>query len=250
MEPMYVICFYWEGDRWQRRVNINKIKDESYKKLVKRTGDVSLDLASRYVNNLYHGIKKYATRDFEFICFTNEKLSLVEGVIKREFPLVTRTGVLPRIFMFSPEAGMGERQVLCLDLDVMIVGSLEKIMAYNGLFCARSKFNPDETYKLDGDIMSFRAGDKTSQLFWDPFVANVEKAVEWTKGRERYWVRHIADDFADRWDTVAPGTVCSYKWHVRKNNNKIPDGTSIISFHGTPRPHQVKNEELRNQWNS
>jgi len=249
MEPMYVICFYWEGDRWQRRVNPEIISDESYRRLAEKTGDVSLELASKYVNNLYHGIKKFATREFEFICFTNENLNLVENVQKREFPMITKTGVLPRIFMFSPEANLSERQVLCLDLDVMIVGTLEKIMGYDGLFCARSKFKPGEEYKLDGDVMSFRAGDQIAQLFWDPFVANVNAAVEFTQGRERYWVRHIADEFADRWDNVAPGAVLSYKWHISKKGRKLPpDGASIVSFHGIPRPHQVKIPELKKLW--
>lgn len=247
MEPMYVICFYWEGDRWQSRLDLEKVSDPSYAGNLRRVGEISLDLASKYVNNLYEGVKRFATRSFEFICFTNEALDVKEGVELRGFPLHTQAGVLPRVYMFSEEAGLGNRQVLCLDLDVVIVGDMTALMNYEGRFCARSKFKPGEEWKLDGDIMSFRAGKETSDLFWKPFVEDVDAAVKMTQGRERYWVRHVANDFADRWDIEAPGTVFSYKRHISKMN-KLPEKAAIVSCHGYPRPHQVPRGWIKEFW--
>ena len=245
--PMYVVCFYWEGDRWSSNVNSKISTDPSYKQTLEGTGDVSIDLASRYVNNLYCGVKKFATRPFDFICFTNEQLCVRPGVELREFPLITERGVLPRLYMFSPQAGLEDRQVLCLDLDVVIVGSLKNIMSYNGLFCARSKFRPGEQYKLDGDIMSFRAGETTTRIFWEPFIADVDAAVELTNGRERYWMRHVANSFADRWDIIAPGSILSYKMHLRKGQ-ALSKRASVVSCHGIPRPHQIKDGWIKDYW--
>lgn len=247
VEPMYVICFYWEGDRWSRDINSAKTNDPAYISALQRVGDVSLKLASKYVNSLYFGVKRFATRPFDFICFTNEELDVNAGIELREFPLITDQGVLPRVYMFSPEAGLGNRQVLCLDLDVVVVGSLKKLMAYNGLFCTRTKFRFGEEHKLDGDIMSFRAGDKISTLFWTPFITDVEAAVEMTQGRERYWVRHVANDIADRWDSMAPGAVVSYKKNVMRRG-EIPKQASIVSCHGYPRPHQIKDYWIKDYW--
>jgi hypothetical protein len=248
MERINVICFYWEGDRWQRRIDPSITSDISYQRLAERTGVVSLELASAYVNNLYAGVKRFSIRPFDFICFTNEELSLSEGIEKRNFPFLTKKGVLPRLWMFSKESGLYGRQTLCFDLDVFIVGALEKIMGYNGLFCARSKFKPSEKEKLDGDIMSFQAGEEITELFWDPFIADVDGAVRKTMGRERYWVRSVSDHFADRWDRIAPGAVISYKWHVAKNGQRIPKGASVISCHGIPRPHQIKHDWVKRYW--
>lgn len=239
---MKVISFYWEGERWQTRQRITGV--DSYDKNNKRVGLVDLPLVSSYVNNLYRGVKKHSDREFEFICFTNEKLNLDKDIIVRQFPIVTDKGVLPRIYMFSEESGLWGHQVLCFDLDVVIVGSLEALMKYKGLFCARSKFKPGEEYKLDGDIMSFRAGPEAEARFWLPFINNIDRAVRMTQGRERYWVRHVAGDIADRWDKVAPGAVVSYKRHVMKNG--IPQGASVVSCHGYPRPHQIN--MLREYW--
>ncbi len=221
--------------------------DPSYKRMLDRAGPVSLAMASQYVNNLYKGVKKFASRPFDFICFTNESLKVEEAIELRQFPLHTRRGVLPRVYMFSEEAKLENRQVLCLDLDVIIVGSLKRIMAYEGPFCARSKFKRGEEWKLDGDIMSFKASKETSDLFWAPFIKNVKQAEIVTQGRERYWIRHIANDFADRWDSIAPGAVLSYKRHMA-GKKVLPERATIISCHGFPRPHQVYDNWLKELW--
>jgi len=247
MERMKVICFYWEGERWQKVPNITNSTDPQYRRMLQRTGGASLDLVNRYVNNLYYGVKRFANQPFDFICFTNESLEVDSAIELRRFPLVTRRGVLPRVYMFSSKAGLGNSQVLCIDLDVVIVGDLGPLMDYRGLFCARSKFKEGEEYKLDGDVMSFRAGKEAEEVFWDPFIANVNRAVAETQGRERYWVRKCANDIADRWDHIAPGTVLSYKRHLG-HGKSIPEGAAIVSCHGYPRPHQVKDAWIKQYW--
>jgi hypothetical protein len=247
MKKVNVVCFYWEGDRWKSDFSGEMPKDESYRAILHKTGEVSLELASQYVNNLYHGMKRNSTVPFDFICFTNEELTLDEGVERRNFPFLTTAGVLPRLYMFSPESGLFGRQTLCLDLDVIICGDMDPLLSYDGLFCARSKFKPREHWKLDGDVMSFRAGEEVAKIFWEPFIKDVDAAVEMVKGRERYWVRHVANDLAERWENVAPGTVVSYKWHGLRFP-ELARKASVISCHGYPRPHQVKIPWIKKHW--
>lgn len=243
---MYVICFYWEGERWHSNPNMSESADPSFRRMLQRAGSVDLDMASQYVNNLFRGVSRFANRPFKFICFTNEDLQVDKSIELRGFPLHTDRGVLPRVYMFSKEAGLENRQVLCIDLDVVVVGDLSPLMNYEGLFCARSKFKPGEEWKLDGDVMSFRAGEEAEKLFWKPFIEDVDAAVKLTNGRERYWMRHVADDFADRWEKVAPGSVLSYKRHIV--NRPVPKNAALISCHGTPRPHQIKANWVKENW--
>ena len=247
MKKLQVICFYWEGDRWQSPNTSTAPSDPQYKRMVMQAGPVSLELASRYVNNLFAGVTEFADREFDFICFTNEELDLDSKIEVRKFPMVTKRGVLPRLFMFSEQSGLFGHQVLCLDLDVIVVGGLGPLMSYSGLFCARSKFKLGEEYKLDGDIMSFNAGPEAEARFWLPFIANVNSAEAQTQGRERYWVRKVAGDIADRWEEKAPGAVKSYKRHFSRAEI-IPDTVSIISCHGFPRPHQAKAKWVKKYW--
>ena len=236
---MYVVCFYWEGDRWQTP---DYVQDKGHENLqqvnLKRLGQITDDLPARYINNLYCGVKRFAKGKFKFVCFTNKNLQGLDGGIEvRDLPMVTKHGVLPRLYMFSKEAGLFGHQVLCLDIDVVIVGSLKDIMEYDGLFCARSKFQPGAEHKLDGDIMSFQAGEETERIFWKPFIEDIDAAVQLTQGRERYWYRHVADAIADRWDRILPGQIVSWKRHVRLG--VLTPQIRIVSCHGSPRPHEI-----------
>jgi len=247
MNKLQVICFYWEGDRWRANVNQYTCSDPAYARNLKRAGNSDRVLVSKYVNNLFAGVTRFADRPFDFICFTNEELDLSPGIECRTFPMVTTRGVLPRVYMFSKESGLFGHQVLCLDLDVVIVGDLGPLMSYSGLFCARSKFKIGEEHKLDGDIMSFFACPGIEERFWKPFVKDVKAAELLTQGRERYWMRHVAGDIAHRWDEEAPKAVRSFKRHMG-GSNIIPPKAAIISCHGFPRPHQIKGEWIKEYW--
>lgn len=246
MNPINVVCFYWNGDRWNSNSHTGSF-DVSFNRHMERCGTVDNTLASKYVNNLYLGIKKFADRYFDFICFSNEELNLHRAILRRNFDIITNKGVLPRLWMFSENSGLFGRQTLCLDLDVVITGPLNDIMSYDGEFCTRSKFKPGEKHKLDGDIMSFRAGKENENRFWKSYIKDPKEAIKLTQGRERYWVRHVAGDIADRWDKVCPGQVVSYKWDCK---NGLPENARIVSFHGHPRPHQAKKDWIKNYWKS
>ena len=242
---MQVICFYWEGDRWTTTDG----KSELYGDLINRVGTCDNVLASQYVNNLFRGVTNFADREFEFTCFTNEPLTLDTRILVKPFPMVSTMGVLPRTYMFSEASGLFGNQVLCIDIDVIVCGSLKSLMDYKGRFCARSKFKNGEAYKLDGDVMSFQASPENEEVFWKPFIDDKEKVEKISNGRERYWVRHVANDWADRWNIIAPGAVLSYKWHIAKNRIKHLPNVSLISCHGHPRPHQLVTGKMRKLWN-
>lgn len=243
-----IVCFYWKGDRWQDTPAI-PTADTSFRNHLRRSGLVSDELASKYVNNLYQGIKRHTTTPFNFICFTNENLTLSTEVEKRPLKLVTSKGVLPRMYMFSKEAGLHGSQVLSLDIDLIITGSLDSLLAYDGLFCTRKSWTRGEETLIDGDIMSFKAGPMSESLFWTPLVEDIEKVEQISGGgRERFWVRHVMKTWeVDTWDQICPGQVCSYKHHIQPQK-KVPPSVRIISCHGHPRPHQIEDKWRAKYW--
>jgi hypothetical protein len=234
LDMMYVICFYWKGERWQ----------ESDYPLRKKAQEVTTELVSKYVNNLYHGVKRFANQPFKFICFSNETmLDIPNNIEIRHFPIYSQKGVLPRLYMFSKEAGLFGHQVLCLDLDLVITGKLDTLMNYRGRFCTRASFQ--DSSKVDGDIMSFQANRMNEIMFWDSFLKDIERVEEYTQGQERKWMQLIAGDWGDRW--ITPGEIVSYRRHAR-DWEEVPEGVSIVSFHGHPRPHQVSKKWVREYW--
>lgn len=241
-----IVCFYWKGDRWQE-TNGHNPDDVSFRNHLRRTGLVSKELASKYVNNLFEGASRWTNAPFNFICFTNEALDLLQGIEVRPFPLITSKGVLPRMYMFSKEAGL-TGQVLSLDIDIIITGPLDDLLQYEGLFCTRKSWTRGEEHLIDGDIMSFKACPHTENLFWTPLTNNIEQVEQISGGgRERFWVRHVMSGRAvDIWQDVLPGQVCSYKFHVK--NGQVPSNARIISCHGFPRPHQITEPWRMEYW--
>lgn len=243
-----VVCFYWQGDRWQETVG-HKPTDASFQNHLKRSGTVSRELAQKYINNLYLGVSRWTTIPFKFVCFSNEELHDLHSEIEvRPFKIVTSKGVLPRMYMFSEESGLFGSQVLSLDLDVIITGSLDNLLNYKGIFCTRKSWTRGEETLIDGDIMSFKSGKETEEKFWNPLVLDIEKVEQISGGgRERFWVRHVMNGVSDTWQEVLPGQVCSYKFHVMAKG-KVPQGARIISCHGYPRPHQIEQPWRTEYW--
>jgi hypothetical protein len=141
-------------------------------------------------------------------------------------------------------------QVLCLDLDIMIVGSLNRIMDYRGLFCSRSNyFGKGNDRRAGGDIMSFKADKVSENMFWKPFIKNVKAAEEEVQGRERFWIwKCLGDKESDLFDDWAPGQILSYKIHHLAKLNHLPKEAAIVSCHGIPRPHQVTKSWAKQFW--
>lgn len=243
----YIVCFYWQGERWQETAS-STLTDISFQRHLKRTGLVSRELANKYINNLYEGAKRFTKEPFKFVCFSNEELTLDEQIEVRKWKQVTSKGVLPRMYMFSKDAGLFGSQVLSLDIDLIITGSLDDLLKYRGLFCTRKSWTRGEETLIDGDIMSFRAGKETEEMFWTPLVQDIRKVEELSNGgRERFWVRHVMNGKSDTWQDVIPGQVCSYKFHVM-GTGEVPQGVRIISCHGHPRPHQIAQPWRMDYW--
>ena len=243
----YVVCFYWLGDRWQEDGNAHVPTDKSFRAHLNRVGTVSKKLVEQYINNLYYGVDKWAVHPFKFVCFTNENLTLDESIEKRPFKLITDKGVLPRMYMFSEEAGLFGHQVLALDLDIIITGPLRDLMNYDGLFCTRAGFARGEEGLPDGDIMSFKACKETEARFWNPLVKDIHLGLIRSKGgRERMWIRDVIGKEYDLWQSLTPNQVVSYKRHVQGKG--LPTTARIVSCHGYPRPHQIEEQWRIENW--
>ena len=101
---------------------------------------------------------------------------------------------------------------------------------------------------LDGDVISFQSGPENEKRLWTAFIEGKEEAEAMTKGRERFWYRHVVGDKAERWDKYAPGQIVSYKRHVIRLR-RLPHNARIVSCHGVPRPHEINMLWRRKYWN-
>jgi hypothetical protein len=217
-----VVCFLWHGDRWKAG-----------------------DMGAEYVNRLFGAVRRHLSLSHRFICFTNSTEGIDPRIEILELNAPSWMGCLPKISMFNPALGL-TGQVLALDIDLIIVGSLDDIGSYRGDLCVRSKFKPGEEWKADGDIIGFRVGSQRQHEIWEPFVKDPKMVERITGGRERYWYRYVTKHKVDRWQDLYPGQIVSYKRHVRGKG--LSPEARIVSCHGRPRPHEIDEPWTRKCW--
>lgn len=88
---------------------------------------------------------------------------------------------------------------------------------------------------------------------WDEFMKNPEKEINAIRTPpyhgDQGFIGRICQD-AERWQNILPGRIISYKANIATpkmigfnpelydgtGNGKLPDGVSIVCFHGSPRP--------------
>jgi uncharacterized Rossmann fold enzyme len=189
-----------------------------------------------YVETLYSSIRRNLAAGLRgrFIVFTDHPASFKDmGGVQTQLVPEGLEGWWAKFGLFTPYAFRKGERVLYFDLDTVITGPLDAIAAYDGPFAIlRDAYRPNG---LQSSVMAWQAGNWTQQ-FWD----------EWNRfGRPKfdggdqamieYSLEGTAQKF-DIWQDLMPGVFRSYKVECQR---KVPKGTSVVFFHGFPRPHQA-----------
>lgn len=197
-----------------------------------------------YVVRLYNGVARNLTVPYRFVCFADDVSRVPEGIEARPLKAPSWKGCLPKIYLYSPEAGL-EGRVLLFDLDNVITGSLDDMAAYDGDIAVRAWFAGYPVKKVaDGDMIGFRAGCDVTRRLWADLSSDPVAAEKETGGRERWFIRERCTP--DLWQDLLPGQIVSYKNHIR--NKDLPENARVVSFHGDPRPHTLDHDWLRTHW--
>lgn len=215
-----VVCFYWRG-----------------KERPTWGGDVTLGMD--YVNRLCRGVRRNLTLPHRFICLTNVpalwQSSLDPEVESMWFDAPSWRGCLPKLKAFDPALGL-EGRVVVMDIDIVVTGSLDEMFGYDGHFMTRSTFVGPKL--SGGDIVFFRAGGGMDWI-WRMLTEDPDGLERRTGGRERYVYREFLHKNMDFVQDLYPGQLLSYKRHVRRYRDKLPENCRLVSCHGRPRPHEL-----------
>ena len=193
-----------------------------------------------YVRRLKTSVDRHLSAPFRFVCFSDR--DAIPGIDVRPLNPPSWCGHLPKSYVYSPDAGLRGR-VLLFDLDNVIVGSLNEMAAYDGPFCVRGRLHHMRPRQPDGDMIAFEAGSKTTLMMWEK--ANAKDVVRQSRdGREREFILW-ANPKADQWQEICPGQVVSYRLECR---GRLPKGARVVSCHGRPRPHEITNPFIVDNW--
>lgn len=191
----------------------------------------SIDYSDDYVYRLRDSVARHCTADYSFVCLTNRRLKSTETI-----PLVKSwPGWWAKLELFRP--GLFSGRVFYLDLDTMIVGDITDLVTKKQDFAVLSDMYHGE--RMGSGIMAWNADLDFSHLYSD---FSRERIPEYTGVKEKWgdqgWIEQNLALPPERLQSQFPGRIVSYKVDVRKQS-RVPDGASIVCFHGKPRPHQI-----------
>jgi hypothetical protein len=195
-----------------------------------------------YVNILHGMVQRHLSVPHRFVCLTDDPT----GIACETLPIVPN---LPtwwgKVTLFNhPVPG----RILYLDLDTVIVGSIDEFAAYDGPFCLIKPFYRDRGFA--SGVMSI--GPDFGRHVWEKFARNPQAAIEfcrrhavpaWNLGDQRWLELNI--ERADYWQDVLPGQLVSYKVHCAAG---LPSGARLVCFHGKPDPHDVADPWVVEAW--
>ena len=200
-----------------------------------------------YIEKLFRGIQRNTSKEFSFVCFTDNSDGInEEKIITKPLPYYTGDWH-SKIGLYNKELYNPEDQIFYFDLDTVITGNLDEILSYQGNFIILRDF-----YRKNGYGSGLMA--------WRPHaVDHMWKNYRGTKCRhgDQGWPEEQYPN-ADIWQEMYPEKVVSYKVHVKKERRNNKDFTnhpgslessSIVCFHGRPNPHEIDREKwMKEHW--
>lgn len=219
--------------------------------------------SSDYVNKLYGMVQRNLTIPFDFYCITEDSSDIRSEVIIKECPINwlhdvgSKENQWYKECMFL-EGFLPERITLYLDLDVVIVSSLDVLIPKNDkLWCMAPDFIKRDIPTFHGAVMCFNP--KHWYSFFDFFEQKVKSGYKLERGKEQPLIAqyHLYNKY-DNLRIYNKEWIWSFKYgHFRDEINvynshiyrgyKPPKNGIVCSFHGFPSQHQILDLEYINQ---
>lgn len=200
---------------------------------------------AEWVDKLYRGFKRNYSGNFNFYCLVDRKYGFREKV--KQIYLKDHNlewGCIMEAFRVD----IGENKRFIIGLDTIFTGNIDNILSFNGeCGLLTDPYHPKEVCNGVGIFQP-----ELCQEIWEEWTTNQAK---WKKkalydGRlsEMKFLQIYIGDEAARLDRLNPQQIQSYKCHYRLFNPEHKRKAKIVYFHGTPKPHEIEEEELKQHW--
>lgn len=182
-----------------------------------------------HVHALRDQVAKWAPQA-EFLCLSDVSISGIPTM-----PLLHRfPGWWAKMELFSPEV---PADFLFMDLDTVIIGPLDDILAVRKTAMLRDFYRNGVKYKegLGGGLF-YLPDDEQRRAVWRYWIANPQLNMRLYPGGDQRLFERFYLNGAARWQDLVPNQVVSWKVHCQ---NGVPPEARIICMHGKPRPWEV-----------
>ena len=189
-----------------------------------------------WVRKLKEGVAQHMSQPHDFVCLSDVEVDCERIPLQHDW-----TGWWSKVELFRP--GVIKGPTLYLDLDTIITGPRDDFTDLPYDFAMLENFNSPDM--VGSGMMWFK--DEAPSIVYDRFVLGPERIIEHYRNMKH---GSYMGDQAYIWDcmdrkvnTIASPKLRSYKRHCR---NGLPEGTSIVCFHGRPRPTEINPDWMRN----
>jgi hypothetical protein len=137
-----------------------------------------------------------------------------------------------KLAMFAPGYFPQGARVLYLDLDTVIVGSIDRLAEVKGiLHLADWGWQKND---FGSGVMAWDTGEHAE--IWERFTPDVPQRFR----GDQDWMTHLGG-----WPALPKGLCVSYRYLSRE---APPAGASVVCFHGKPKPHELAEGWVPKHW--
>lgn len=200
---------------------------------------------AEWVRKLRDGVARNLTIPYRFVCLSDVDVPCERIPLEHNWE-----GWWSKIFMFKP--GVITGPTIYIDLDTVVCGNLDKIVDLEYDFAMLRNFHQSDY--VGSGVMWFKDAASVPHKVYNKFVRQPEAYIAHHK--RNVVGSHIGDQafvfnvlHGDGIEIPAIQDsfkgIFSYKYHARK---RLPEGASLIAFHGPPRLPDVKADWIDRHW--
>lgn len=206
-------------------------------------------------------VARHLTVPYEFVCLTDDEQPMdgVRSIVQPHAQYAK--GWWHKVHMFDPTLPI-EGRIVYFDLDVVIHSNINKLVedtsnTFYGIRDFNRKFVP-KWDKLNSSAMSWQKG--TQHHIYQQFIKN--KSLAMRLHGDQDWIYQVAGTGITYWPD---SWIQSYKWEIRSRkevdfgqkanrtfrtiaNPVIPADCCMTIFHGDPKPENVQDPYVVDNW--
>ena len=169
--------------------------------LTKRANVVCMKWGTRYgpewVNRLAAMVRRNTTWNIRFVCFTDDPAGIRPDIECQPMPVVEFDPNLgrywPKLGLFQENLGGLEGMTLYLDLDVVVIGSLDPFFSYPGRFCIVREWKDPHLGYGNSSVVRYFIGLESAVL--DRFYAtSPEQIASFYACKEQNFLTRAVDE--------------------------------------------------------